>query len=110
MRTFDSGQALRPGESHSALVPVSVDPPTFHRGRTLTLLCVSALTIMSGATIAPSLPAIEAHFAGTDNAALLSRLVLTMPALFIVLCAPLAGMIADRFGRRLLLIGSVSIY
>jgi len=30
--------------------------------RNITLLCLSALTIMSGATISPSLPAIEAYF------------------------------------------------
>jgi MFS family permease len=75
-----------------------------------TLLLIAALTIMSGATIAPSLPAIEAHFASAENAGLLTRLVLTLPALFIAFCAPFAGGLADRFGRRPLLIGSVVLY
>ncbi|WP_119460347.1 MFS transporter [Rhodospirillaceae bacterium SYSU D60014] len=91
----------------------STAAPTVHVNlpwRKVTLLLVSALTIMSGATIAPSLPAIEAHFAATENAALLTRFVLTMPALLIALCAPLAGSLADRYGRRRLLIGATLLY
>ncbi|MCA1405174.1 MFS transporter [Ensifer sp. IC3342] len=77
------------------------------RGRNLTLLCVSALTIMSGATISASLPGIEARFAGSEGAALLSRLMLTLPAIFIAGLAPVAGVIADRFGRKRLLLVSL---
>lgn len=79
-------------------------------GRNATLLLVSTLTIMSGATISPSLPAIEAHFAGSANVEILTRLVLTLPALFIVFCAPFAGGLADRFGRRPLLIAAALLY
>lgn len=81
-----------------------------HTGRNATLLLASTLTIMSGATISPSLPAIESHFAGSDNVEILTRLVLTLPALFIVICAPFAGGAADRFGRRPLLIASAALY
>ncbi|MDK1373095.1 MULTISPECIES: MFS transporter [unclassified Sinorhizobium] len=97
--------------------------PTFHgaaategvlsaetRGRNLTLLCVSALTIMSGATISASLPGIEAHFVETEGAALLSRLMLTLPAIFIAGLAPVAGVIADRFGRKRLLLLSLVVF
>lgn len=83
---------------------------TATRARNATLLLLSALTIMAGATISPSLPAIEAHFAGSPNAALLTRLVLTVPALFIALCAPFAGILVDRFGRRPVALGAVLIY
>lgn len=81
-----------------------------HAGRNATLLLVSTLTIMSGATISPSLPAIESHFAGSDNVEILTRLVLTLPALFIVICAPFAGGLADRFGRKPLLIAGALLY
>ncbi|MDK1489558.1 MFS transporter [Sinorhizobium sp. 7-81] len=97
--------------------------PTFHaapaaqgvlsaatRARNLTLLCVSALTIMSGATISASLPGIEARFAEIEGAALLSRLMLTLPAIFIAGLAPVAGVIADRFGRKRLLLLSLVIF
>ena len=41
-----------------------------------TLLLTSTLTVMSGATIAPSLPAMQEYFANVENSALLVRLVL----------------------------------
>lgn len=75
-----------------------------------TLLATSSLTVMAGATVSPALPAITAHFAGAAGAELLSRLVLTLPALFIALCSPLGGMIADRIGRRPLLVWSTALY
>ena len=84
--------------------------PGRHAGRNTTLLLTSTLTIRAGATISPSLPAIESHFAGSDNVEILTRLVLTLPALFIVICAPFAGGLADRFGRRPLLIAATLLY
>ncbi|WEX75948.1 MFS transporter [Sinorhizobium numidicum] len=81
-----------------------------NRGRNLTLLCVSALTIMSGATISASLPGMETHFAGMEGVALLSRLMLTLPAIFIAMLAPIAGVIADRFGRKRLLLSSLILF
>lgn len=79
-------------------------------GRKATLLFAATLTIMAGTTIAPSLPAIEAAFADVDNVQLLSRMVLTLPALFVALCAPLIGSLADRYGRLRLLVASILLY
>ena len=79
-------------------------------GLKLTLLFAASLTIMSGATIAPSLPGLRDRFAGTPDVDVLARLVLTMPALFIVLTAPFAGWMIDRIGRLRLLIGSAVVY
>ncbi len=79
-------------------------------GRKATLLCAAMLTIMAGTTISPSLPAIEAAFSDVDNVALLSRMVLTLPALFVAFCAPLIGGLADRYGRLKLLVGSIALY
>ncbi len=78
--------------------------------RKASLLYVSGLTVMSTATIAPSLPAIQAHFADVPQAAMLTRLVLTAPPLFIAICATVAGAFSDRFGRRRLLIASLLLY
>ncbi|MCM2455144.1 MFS transporter [Rhizobium sp. CG4] len=75
-----------------------------------TLLFVATLTIMAGTTVAPSLPAIEQTFAGTEHVALLSRMVLTLPAIFVAMSAPIAGILADRFGRKKLLIISMVLY
>ncbi|NJL48509.1 MAG: MFS transporter [Leptolyngbyaceae cyanobacterium SM2_5_2] len=76
----------------------------------ITLLLVSTLTVMAGATIAPSLPAMRQHFAEVPNADYWVRLVLTAPALFIALGAPIAGTIIDRFGRKGWLALSVFLY
>ena len=75
-----------------------------------TLLLTSTLTVMSGATIAPSLPAMQEYFADVPNSALLVRLVLTIPALFIAIGGLFAGQLVDRLGRKPLLIGSTLLY
>ncbi|WP_319004698.1 MFS transporter [Microbulbifer variabilis] len=94
---------------HTTLPP-HITKPAVPLPMRLTLLCLAALTIMSGATVAPSLPALEAHFAQHEDIALLSRLILSLPALMIALFAPLAGFISDRYGRRRLLILAVTVY
>jgi MFS family permease len=63
------------------------------------LLLSSTLTVMSGATIAASLPQMAAVFKSNPNALLLSKLVLTLPAIFIALSAPIFGKLSDTFGR-----------
>jgi MFS family permease len=78
--------------------------------RQWTLLLASTLTVMAGAALAPALPALEAAFAETPRAPLLTRLVVTLPALFIVLAAPLAGWLVDRVGRVRLLVAAVALY
>lgn len=76
----------------------------------LILLLVSTLTVMSGATISPSLPAMREHFSTVENADYWVKLILTVPALFIVLGAPLAGLTIDRLGRKSMLIASTLLY
>ncbi|MCZ4428270.1 MFS transporter [Agrobacterium sp. SOY23] len=76
----------------------------------ITLLFVATLTIMAGTTVAPSLPAIEQTFLSTPHVEIMSRMVLTLPSVFVALCAPLAGILADRFGRKRLLLGAILLY
>lgn len=80
------------------------------RGLRLSLLVAASLTVMSGATIAPGLPGMRAHFEGTPGADILVRLVLTMPALFIALCAPFAGLLIERAGRLRTLVAGALLY
>lgn len=75
-----------------------------------TLLLTSTLTVMSGATIAPSLPAMREFFTNVENSELLVRLVLTIPALFIAIGGLFAGQLVDRIGRKPLLIVSTLLY
>lgn len=76
----------------------------------LSLLLASSLTVMAAATIAPTLPQIEQAFAGTPNVELLTRLVLTVTAIFVVMSSPIAGMIVDRYGRKNLLLFGLALY
>lgn len=72
------------------------------------LLFASTMTVMSGAIIAPALPGISRHF--PDQPQVLIQLILTIPALMITLFSPLMGYLADRFGRKKLLLAMLFIY
>ncbi|WP_404384186.1 MFS transporter [Caenispirillum salinarum] len=74
------------------------------------LLLAASLTVMAGAVISPSLPELQAHFADVDSAGLWTRLVLTMPALFIAGFAPVAGWVIDRFGRKSMIVAGAVLY
>ena len=76
--------------------------------RKLTLLLISGLTIMAAAAVAPSLTEIAEEFSDVQNADLLSKLVLSLPAIFIAGTAPFAGRLTDQYGRlRLLVLGLI---
>ncbi|HDS1777051.1 TPA: MFS transporter [Pseudomonas putida] len=74
------------------------------------LLFGSCLPVLGAVLIAPVLPRMHAHFAETPGVAVLVPVALTLPALVIALLAPLAGMLADRVGRRALLLASMLLY
>ncbi len=76
----------------------------------LTLLLSAGFTVMSGAIVAASLPQVREVFAEVNHVELLSRLLLTLHAIFIAVFSPLAGLIADKVGRKKLLIGSLILY
>jgi MFS family permease len=68
------------------------------------------LAVMASAVIAPVLPRMAAHFQNTPHAPLMISLVATLPALFIALLAAPFGLLADRVGRRLLLLIGLAVY
>ncbi|KWO44507.1 MFS transporter [Burkholderia ubonensis] len=75
------------------------------------LILGSSLTIMGAVMIAPILPKLAAEFVPAHPAtASLVPLVATGPALAIALCAPLAGWLADRLGRKILLLLATLVY
>lgn len=76
----------------------------------LTVLLVSSLTIMSVITISPALPAMSAEFSGLPNGQFIVQMVLTIPALFIAITSPLAGILIDRYGRMKLLWAAMVLY
>ncbi|MCI0916277.1 MFS transporter [Pseudomonas stutzeri] len=79
-------------------------------GQSALLLFGSCLPVLGAVLIAPILPRMQQHFAGTPGAEVLAPIALTIPALMIALLAPFAGIIADRLGRKPLLLGSLVLY
>ncbi|MBF8747072.1 MFS transporter [Pseudomonas monteilii] len=74
------------------------------------LLFGSCLPVLGAVLIAPVLPRMHTHFADTPGVAVLVPVALTLPALVIALLAPLVGVLADRVGRRPLLLASLLLY
>jgi MFS family permease len=74
------------------------------------LLAGSCMPVLGAVLLAPVLPAMSAAFADTPGSAVLVPVVLTVPALMIALFSPFAGAIADRVGRKKLLIISMFAY
>ncbi len=77
----------------------------------LVLVLGSSLTIMGSVMVAPILPKLGAEFGPLEpRADVLVPLAITGPALAIALFAPLAGWIADRVGRKALLVIATLMY
>ena len=77
-----------------------------NRGGSLTLLGVSALTIMVGCVIVPGLPAIAGALGVADHASWL----VTLPSLGVVLFGPLAGRTIASLGTRNALCVGLALY
>src|SRR5471032_95862 len=99
-------------QSH-AVLPATLSSPRQASGRRegLVLMLGSSLTIMGSVMVAPILPKLGAEFGPLNpQAGLLVPLAVTGPALAIALCAPLAGWLADRVGRKTLLVLATVLY
>lgn len=83
------------------------------RGRRegVVLLLGSSLTIMGAVMVAPILPKLGAEFGPIEpRTDILVPLAVTGPALAIAIVAPLAGWLADKVGRKALLIVATLLY
>lgn len=78
--------------------------------QSLLLLLGSCLPVLGAVLLAPVLPRMQAHFADTPGVAVLVPVALTLPALVIALVAPFAGVLADRVGRKPLLLVAMLLY
>jgi MFS family permease len=74
------------------------------------LVIAGFLPVMAIIALAPTLPTLLGHFRNVPNPALMVPLLITAPSACIALFAPGAGAIADRFGRRRLLLWSMAFY
>ena len=73
-----------------------------------TILSISLLTVMAGAAIAPALGTISTHFA--DQSPLLIQLIVSLPALFIILTNLLFPFICRLMKTRTLALAGLTLY
>lgn len=74
------------------------------------LVAGSCMPVLGAVLLAPILPTLNQAFADTPGVAILVPLTLTLPALFVALFSPLAGYLADRVGRKQLLVVAMLAY
>lgn len=76
----------------------------------LVLSLATFLPIMATISIAPAVPRLIQHFQGVPNADVLVPMLMSIPAICIAIASPVSGFLADRMGRRRVLIAAVIIY
>ena len=73
----------------------------------LTIFAVTLMAVLGVASIAPALPNVAAHFETSAAQVALLITAFTLPG---VLLAPLAGLVADRWGRRFVLVPALALH
>ncbi|WP_249227960.1 MFS transporter [Kutzneria sp. CA-103260] len=76
----------------------------------MSLLAASCLSALGGVLIAPVLPQMRQAFAGVAGVDVIVPVVLTVPALFVGLAAPFAGLVVDLVDRKRLLLVALVVY
>ena len=71
------------------------------------LLFGATLALMCGAALTPGTTKMLAAFESVPNAGLWISLILTLPALFVVIGGPISGFLTDRFGRKKVLVSAL---
>ena len=75
----------------------------------LLLLC-GCMSVLAAVVIAPVLPQMQQHFSATDNVEFLVPMALTAPGIVIALLSMVVGVLADRTGRKNLLVLGLVLY
>lgn len=76
----------------------------------ITLIYAQILPVMAIVSLFPAIPKLFAEFGANPNAGFLIPAIVTAPSLCAALFAPLAGIIADRYGRRRSFIFGMALY
>lgn len=106
-QTKRTGDPRTSGVAGTAAAAVPAQPRAIHAG---ILLVTSGLTTLVTAVIGPSLPRMQAHFATAPGADYLVPLTMTAPMLVMALLSIVMGGLADRFGRKRILVTATTLY
>ncbi|MBL4641618.1 MAG: MFS transporter [Verrucomicrobiales bacterium] len=93
-----------------------VNTVSVEQGRTagarqgIVLLLASVMPIMAIISLVPVLPLLLEEFGDVAGAEVLVPIALTIPALCVALLSPVAGWLADRVGRKRLLVAALLLY
>jgi len=74
------------------------------------LIVANVLPTMGIVSLIPVLPQLFARFHDAPHAGFLVPAIITAPSICIALLAPVAGTIADKIGRRKMLLGALLVY
>ena len=74
------------------------------------LLLSGCMSVLASVLIAPVLPRMQAHFSAVPSVEFLVPLALTAPALVIAILSLFVGALADRYGRKRLLVAGLVVY
>ena len=72
------------------------------------ILSLSLLTVMAGAAVAPALEVIRAHFSDASRTSV--QLIVSMPAVFIVMTNLCFNRLAEKFGSKTLVMTGLVLY
>ncbi len=72
------------------------------------ILSLSLLTVMAGAAVAPALEVIRAHFSDASRTSV--QLIVSMPAVFIVITNLCFNRLAEKFGSKTLVMAGLVLY
>ena len=71
------------------------------------LLSGANIALMAGSSLSPGMPAMMAEFQNVPGVEFWISMIITLPALFVVLGGPVIGYFTDRFGRKPVLVMSL---
>ncbi len=74
------------------------------------IVLAAVMPVMAIISLVPVIPLLEKEFADVPGSAFLLPFALTVPALCLALFSPAAGWVADRVGRKSLLVNSLLLY
>src|ERR1700733_16024059 len=93
----------------SATAVVATRRPGFIQG--IMLLLPITMAVMGVSLLITVVPLMYEHFKDIPHYDyLIQGGVMTMPAIWVVLFSPLAGLLADRFGRRSILMAAMIVF